>query len=408
MQILASTIQKTEAMLETVKNLEAGDFPQNHAKETLTEIGAVFDEHLKQLNDLKKGGAPKAEAVYCTAVLDDLFVFLPILGFLHRSKNASNAFEMYGPLLRMARQLIGNDTKLVLSSEWDFSPFTMLEMPSLPNIVLIGLPASECANALLVPLAGHEFGHSIWSLEKARKTYEPTLAQAVVQAIRTHWSEYQKHYPDVKDGTLTTDIFAQQTWLPALKWSLRQCEEVFCDLVGLRTFGEAYFHAFAYLLAPGMPSRQPFYPSDQQRADYLTRAAAHWGITVPTTFKSSFQAPAPTISTLEQFLIDTADRATVSLLPSLIAHVNKWCTSKGVSLPTTEEITSVFDAFRKLVPAAHPNTLSSIINAGWRAVHDPDLWGDYPRVAARRTLALNELMRKTAQVLEVSQLLTSS
>jgi hypothetical protein len=83
--------------------------------------------------------------------------FHSLLRFVLRSTNVRNAFELFDPLLRMSQKLIGKDTKLILSSEWSFSPFTYVGVfPELPGFVFIGIPASESGNALIIPAAGHE------------------------------------------------------------------------------------------------------------------------------------------------------------------------------------------------------------------------------------------------------------
>jgi hypothetical protein len=109
----------------------------------------------------------------CGLSLNALFVAMPLAGFLVRSTNVRNAFELYRPLLRLARDLLEptvtpdqRRTRLVLSSEWEYSPLSYSELPDLPGVVLIGLPAPESSNPLLVPLAGHELGHSPrWTLQ---------------------------------------------------------------------------------------------------------------------------------------------------------------------------------------------------------------------------------------------------
>jgi hypothetical protein len=399
--VLSSTRQKTEAILDRIRALQAGEFPQPDAKAALEAMEQIFTEHRDRIIDLERGGAPTAAPDYCSNVVQDLFGYLPVLGFLHRSKNASNAFEVYGPLLRLARQVISTETRLVLSSEWDFSPYTLLRMPGLPSFVLLGLPASESRTVLLTPLAGHEFGHSIWALEDGKRRYESALAHLVVERIRVRLKEYSEHFLGIAEETLMTDLFAMQTWLPAARSALRQCEEVFCDLVGLRLFGEAYLHAFAYLIAPGTAGERPsIYPSVPQRVDYLMRAARRFGISVPAGYADLFLKLAPARESAGVFLQSIADETVGQHVDVLMHHVETYADTRGVGLPVSSEIEEIYRAFENFVPAAQPATLSAIVNAGWRAAHVPTLWEDYPQVRARRQVVLNELMLKTAQVLE--------
>ena len=76
-------------------------------------------------------------------------------------------------LIWLCHVLDGNDpanreTRLILSSEWDYSPFMYDQITDLPSFVFIGLPACESANPLLLPLAGHELGHSVWVKNDSR------------------------------------------------------------------------------------------------------------------------------------------------------------------------------------------------------------------------------------------------
>ena len=93
--------------------------------------------------------------------LHDLAQYTPILGFILRSTNIRNAFEARGPLVRLAQKLLSKNTKLIVSSEWQYSPFVHPPIQDLKNFVLIGLPAPESSNPLIIPLAGHELGHAV-------------------------------------------------------------------------------------------------------------------------------------------------------------------------------------------------------------------------------------------------------
>src|SRR5262249_55869158 len=82
-------------------------------------------------------------------------------------------------------------------------------------------------------------------------------------------------------------------------YSIRQCEEVFADFMGLRLFGEGYLHSFEYLIAPftgEMRSRD--YPDMRTRAEFLERAAIKFSISVPEgyvqNFEDSSEMPDPT------------------------------------------------------------------------------------------------------------------
>ena len=50
---------------------------------------------------------------------------------------------------------------------------------NLPGFVFIGLPAPESANPFLIPLGGHELGHSAWTQfvinDPKSPSYEPRI-----------------------------------------------------------------------------------------------------------------------------------------------------------------------------------------------------------------------------------------
>jgi hypothetical protein len=96
------------------------------------------------------------------------------LGLLLRSSNLRNAFEIYFPIKILSTELLEHNTCVVLSSEWEFSPFIYpVALDELPEFVFIGIPASECHNPLILPLAGHELGHVVWRRKGAEAEFDP-------------------------------------------------------------------------------------------------------------------------------------------------------------------------------------------------------------------------------------------
>lgn len=312
MEIVIATKKKINAVLDRIVALQAGEFPHEHSAAALTAIEAIFVDSLQLIESLSPGSDPATVRTHCNVVAQAMETYLPLLGFLHRSKNATNAFELYGPMLRLASQLIAPSARLILSSEWDFSPYTYVSIPDLPEFVWVGLPASESSNALLSPLAGHEFGHSMWLVRDLAKTFEPKINSAIVAAITNDWSTYQHFFPAVPNpAALTTDLFGTRSWRQSHDWALSQTEELFCDLVGLRVFGTAYLYAFAYLLAPGEAVRSVgSYPTLPQRVAFMKAACQSWGLNLPPTFEPLFQPVADPTPSKEAFLLRMADEAT--------------------------------------------------------------------------------------------------
>jgi hypothetical protein len=409
-QVVEYTVQKLDAAIETIRELRRGEFPQHDSQNALTAIETLFDSLRKDLLTIRPEDDAAAVATLCNAVLGQLFRYLPVIGFLHRSRNPGNPFELYGPLRRLALAVISSDARVILSSEWDFSPYTLLQMPELPKFVLIGLPATESGNALLAPLAGHEMGHSIWALERAENIYQQVVFEGIVSAVRMRWAALRGliagHLTD--DAKVASDLVARQRLVPAVKWALRQCEEVFCDLVGLRLFGEAYLHAFAYLLAPGLstdPSeRIRDYPTAWQRVQYLVNAAGVYGIPVPADFQQMFEkdpttsgAPTDLLSLLQEL----SDEATRGQVDAITRHVKQYADNHNAPPIHNSAVDTALRHLGLMVPAESPR-IAEILIAGWKAAKDESLWPGIDK--ARRRLILSELVLKSAEVLEFQTL----
>jgi len=308
--------RRYDAAILEIERLKQSEFPYPHILDALIQLETLFRDQRSQLDKLTAKSTPEIAKNACSQSLAYLFIYTPFLGFILRATNVRNAFELYAPVMRLARQLLGDKTKLLFCSEWDYSPFVYLPTNELPDCVLIGVPAFESANPLLVSLAGHELGHNVWSQFALGKKFESSLRGEVLAAIKgKYWNDFQTCFPQAKHDNLTTDMFVQQAWLPAHAFAKRQLEEVFCDMMGLRLFAEAYLHAFAYLLSPCIPrERTPFYPSIRTRVDYLLRASATIGVDVPTDYADSFDAqPAPS-SPVTGLLVNVADVAVDALV----------------------------------------------------------------------------------------------
>jgi len=138
----------------------------------------------------------------------------------------------------------------ILSSEWEFSPLTYtLSFEELPEVVFLGLPSFESANALVVPLAGHEIGHWIWRRQDIETQISAAFQENVLNAYRDGWKEFREIFWEKDVGDIQTDVQIRDVWTISFSYSMRQCEAIFADLIGLKLFGESYLHSFEYLLA---------------------------------------------------------------------------------------------------------------------------------------------------------------
>jgi len=81
---------------------------------------------------------------------------------------------------------MGAQTKLIVSSEWEFSPFVYRSITGFPGFVLIGLPATESSNPLVIPLAGHELGHSVWERNKLAGYFNSRIRQSILKEVKIY------------------------------------------------------------------------------------------------------------------------------------------------------------------------------------------------------------------------------
>ena len=179
------TRQKINSAIRQIAELQTSDFPHRDGKDALQLIRGVFEQDLGLIDRIHIESARDTNEAAAAGVNPNLYRFLPILGFILRSTNVRNAFEVFDPFLRLAKLAIGKDAKLVLSAEWDYSPLTYpLTFQELPNFVFLGLPTTECSNALIIPLAGHELGHSVWSRQGMARELMPQFRDGILAVYK--------------------------------------------------------------------------------------------------------------------------------------------------------------------------------------------------------------------------------
>ncbi|HLK15196.1 MAG TPA: hypothetical protein VKT78_10350 [Fimbriimonadaceae bacterium] len=403
--LLDHAVARVAAARAEIARIRTPDFPLAPGK-GLELIDSEFVELQKTLlEDLDTDNDPEAVKAVAESTLEALEKYLPLIGFMLRATNVRNAFELNGPLLRMARQILGSDTRVVVSSEWEFSPFTYRSIVELPKFVLIGMPASESGNGLIVPLAGHELGHAIYERKDLRSRIEGPVADALVAAIEKRWTEYSQIFPDLEKDQLGASD-GRDTWEPFFDWAIDQCEESFCDFFGLRLFSESYLQAFAYLLAPCLRYRSTSYPSMTVRVDNMIQAAAAFGIPVPPELAGLFRDSREDFLPPQRLFCAVADSAVAVVVPSLIDEVKALATELGLPDRDDQGIKAALRDFQTVIPARNASSLPTIANAGWAAYHDLEIWDKYPDMAKRKQEVLNDLVLKSAEILEISQRLT--
>jgi hypothetical protein len=171
MSLLHNSKHKLKNIRRTIDTLLEGYFPLSAGQKALLKLRDVFGELEKKLDRANR----LKDSVTLGSIADTInlkiYQTLPILGFILRSTNARNAFELLEPLQTIADAALQGMPQLLLSSEWDYVPFAYPQsLDDLKSFVLIGLPTSEAASALLFHSpamnSGTQFGE-IWVLRGA-------------------------------------------------------------------------------------------------------------------------------------------------------------------------------------------------------------------------------------------------
>lgn len=387
---LASAKRRIASFVEQIDLLRESSFPHDDGKHVLDKIKEQF-LRLKDLVELPPTASDDFANRVCIDVAWKISEYTDILGLVLRSTNVRNAFELHHVLKGLVKPLLGQSTDLLISSEWAFVPFTYpVGIDLLPDVVLIGSPAPESENALIVPLAGHELGHSVWRVSNAEDALTVQLYASIDAAIAAKGSL------SVGEDDLIARSSASVFRDRCTYYAMRQLEEIYCDLVGLYLFGPAYLYAFDYLLGPGGTDRSFDYPSDAQRMTILYDAARDLSIPVePALLEHWSEAP---LGTEHPRLAAVVDQAVTEMVDTLKALALPFLQSLSLAPPTMAEIDAVFTSFERGQPYAERASLGAVISAGWKLLRSRgDLCADEDRADFK---VLCDLIWKTIEVAE--------
>jgi hypothetical protein len=398
--------QKVTAARQLLSEFKATRFPHTDSSVAVDLLASILALTFNQFSSSVSSALSHQTEMETSALIDDI---LGLLGIISNSANVRNSFEIHGPVLDLAKRLLSDiDAHLIISFEWNYMPFTYPQNhPSLPSFVIIGLPASEASNALVLPVIGHELGHSLWRRDKCRDHFEPEINKAIISAIKGPLrSDFERLF---RHSGITADQCDEYqnlwTWEEAADYSFRQIEEIFSDFVGLSLFGISYLDSFEYLLSPAPSTeREAEYPPVAVRVTYLEDNADRVGVKVTNTYKSLFATQTSPFNSrrnahFQMTLADTAGEALVTLVAD---HVAMLCASRGVFPPDTMGTEKILNNFLMGVPAERTTGLGSILNAGWstfKNTHFMERGSD-----ADRLKPINELVLKSIEVYEIERM----
>jgi len=425
MIFLQYTLKRIQALIEEINFLMECEFPYKDSNIALKRLKRYFNDLKNHLESLSNRDEELVKQ-NCSKALDDLFIYLPLIGFILRSTNIRNAFEFYRPLRRLSKHILNindyGEVHVVLSSEWDYSPFTYWGFPGFEGFVFIGLPAHESGNPLLIPLVGHELGHHIWKIKKipTDSTFQLKIKRSVIDCVKKkRWAEYIKIFSDLAlknpDDFDSNFLLTSTTISTAEKFVMKQSEETFCDFVALRVFGKAYLDAFAYLLSPNNSGeRNMYYPSMRNRVHNLLKAAKVYNINYETNYHSLFnESLSPMRAERELFQLKLSDDAMDMLIDDLIVMVNKSIDESYIN-SDRNNIKLIKKRFDKLVPAENCKSIADILNAAWEIynehlINGSKIWKNLAHIDSNnQDKIFKDLILKNIEVFEIGQILQNN
>lgn len=414
MSPLNYTIKRLQTFLNEISILLESEFPYKHSELALRILQASFKKELSRLKKCHPASNKDIVNLQCSRIQNELFIYLPILGFILRSTNVRNAFEVFWPILRLAGDILepGDDmdkrkTKLILSSEWDYSPYLYRELPRLPGFALIGLPAPESSNPLLIPLSGHELGHLLWVKNRLRNHITDPIIDAINKIVHDEEGKFLDHFPSFSSlpDDLSEDIFIWPILAKSQAWALRHAEESFSDIFGLRIFGSSFLQAFCYLLSPKVSQQRSLtYPKISTRAANLKKAAERFNITVPENYLDCFEDDEdPMLTQADSFLLSVTDRTLEEIIPPLLDKVAEILSEQLLPKSSEKETIRIYNRLKQVVPTENTQSIVDILNAAWMAFEETDLWKELPQVVDRRDPILKEIVLKNIEIYEIEQ-----
>lgn len=387
-------VQQTKQRLLLVRRLIASigqrDFPYDDSKAALQIVDRIVADQLNTLDtQITEDSSTDNANNFCRSAMSTIAEYAAVLGLIARSSEPVGAIDLQWPLKQLTKKALGDGARLVISSDWNYSPVTLMpsELLALHDVVLIGMPVAEANNVLLTPLAGHELGHNIWLKHSLRPQVTALIKVSHDKAMKDQrWNDLHSDVWDVVEHTF--------------EMALYQAQELFCDMIGLLMFRESYLHAFRYYLATDQEiDRADHYPSMYNRVVILKKCAEKRRIAVPEHFVESFDKPNDlhaVTQVIDEISNECADDI-YELATKLIDQLKLDCGSP-------QGVEKILKCFRELVPACNVASLQDIVNAAWRFELEnegKDILGEKPGL--RETSLVSELAFKTCEVFQIEQ-----
>jgi hypothetical protein len=422
--------EKLEGLLVEVNSLVSSDFLDDELKSALEKTADKINAYKGMLKKVVRSEDASTVKHVCLTVNEFISKYLSIHGVLVGAAEMRNAFELKNPLANVLSFLLRPKAgKLILSSEWNFSPSRYkTHLKHLEGFAIIGLPASEASNPLVTALAGHEFGHVLWSSLGLKAKLDGDMREIVYKVFSSESQAYRKIFGETLRPKTDAVIYSRVGKVS--EYAFRQCEEIFCDAIGLFLFGPAFLYAFEYLLSKlPMPRRLANYPSMPDRVGYQLKAAMTYQkkaveagmpaevIDVPEGYAESFERESygHALDAQDMFILNCADKVVSLIADEIHGLALTHCRSSGVPMYSRSEAKKILNYFHLGLPAQGPQSdvraeFVDIINAGWLAYFAGDLWKkpEYKALLERKVEIICELVLKSIEITEFQMMLGRS
>jgi hypothetical protein len=407
--LIELTRHKLDAALRSIELVISKNHPFTEGPDALQGI----KRHLVELRNriLRTGQSEALVKQACKVAIEQLAEIVPLVGFIDRSTDVSGPVEFHKPFSRVVRKLVGPNVKLILSSMWNFSPYTIAYPEDVPkyveNFVYVSFSFSEADNAFLTPLAAHELGHNLWNRDKVKLSLKGPVGEEIHRLINAKNLNRQVYAAGQAIGL--DDLFGQMSWQPVSDWAIKQLEESFCDFVALYLFGPSYIYAFAHYLSPGLNASEPRYPQAHERFSSLLQLASEEGWKLEEAFSvglfdvSNRPIDAGSNSSME-IMLEMADQVRKKLVPK-VAGIARSIVEGGGLLFGESGIDELSKQLSQGIPCSGAGSVMSLINAGWVVFIEKffknsgqEFWGlpleEFPRI-------LNEILLKSLEIHEI-------
>jgi len=318
----------------------------------------------------------------------------------------------------MAKAVIGEHTDSVptrgdefSTEKWPFEPLfpaLKLTVGSGPLPIVLNFPALEAKSFLLLPLYGHELGHTaVWKHDLVSTCLAPVRADG----------DFPVKFNVARDALATAQGFSKHRAQLIIDERLEHwTEELLCDQVGLQYLGPAFLLAFAtYLVALSWNDPGPRHPPTTMRVAHLLNWIDDQGWTtlledrLPGTLiwlREVAAAPRPSTASPVSFLLDTMEDVRSHATSSVRAALGS-----AVYLPQDyDPVAAHIDGLlaHEILPVqrsddGRPFDARTIMFAGWLSIFDEI--GEDSGVGLCRALAREESHEFFTKALEMRSVL---